>query len=65
MNYTKVNVEKISAKSKLKEERQKFLYGQAVSGIMKELNCSWNEAKKQLKFRMVQSRIAREMSNIN
>lgn len=61
---SRVNIESVSIKTQEKAERQKFIYGQAVSGIMKELSCSWEQARKELKQRMLLNRMSRELKSI-
>lgn len=52
-----------------KEEREKELlfnknFGEVVSDIMQEVQCSWVEAKRIYKFRRVEKLIAKELQKI-
>lgn len=46
------------------EERIKKKYGQLIQMIMKENNCSWEEAKKIHRFERVEKNIKREFNLI-
>lgn len=60
----RVNVANVGTKARKKNERQKFLYGQAVNGIMLELSIGWEEAKIELSKRMAAVNIGREFKTI-
>lgn len=47
------------------EERKRKVYGEIISIVMKENNCSWQEAKKIHRFEQLERNIKREMALID
>jgi len=47
-----------------REERRKKMFGEIITDIMHEFQCSWTEAKKIYKRRKVEQAIKRELQNL-
>jgi len=63
-NSVTVVIEQVAEQERKKELRNKKNYGEVVTDIMQEAQCSWTEAKKIWKFKIVEQAIARELQKI-
>lgn len=63
-NSVTVIIEQVAEQERKKELRNKKNYGEVVTDIMQEAQCSWAEAKKIWKFKIVEQAIARELQKI-
>jgi hypothetical protein len=63
-NSVTVVIEQVAEQERKKELRNKMNYGEVVTDIMQEAQCSWTEAKRIWKFKIVEQAIARELQKI-
>jgi len=63
-NSVAVVIEQVAKEEKEKELRFNKNFGEVVSDIMQEAQCSWVEAKRIYKFRLIEKSIARELQKI-
>mgnify|MGYP001184108414 CR=1 FL=1 len=60
----RIQVGELGALIKQREESKKKMFGEIVTDIMQEVQCSWTEAKKIYKHRKVERAIKRELQNL-
>lgn len=60
----RIQVGELGALIKQREESKKKMFGEIVTDIMHEFQCSWTEAKKIYKRKKVERAIGRELQNL-
>jgi len=64
INTQRIQVGELSTLISKREERRKKMFGEIITDIMHEVQCSWTEAKKIYNKRKVERAIAREFTKI-
>ena len=64
INTQRIQVGELGALISTREERRKKMFGEIITDIMHEAQCSWTEAKKIYNRRKVERAIAREFTKI-
>ncbi len=64
INTQRIQVGELGALISIREERRKKMFGEIITDIMHEVQCSWTEAKKIYNKRKVERAIAREFTKI-
>ena len=64
INTQRIQVGELGALISTREERRKKMFGEIITDIMHEFQCSWTEAKKIYNRRKVERAIAREFTKI-
>ncbi len=64
INTQRIQVGELGALISEREERRKKMFGEIITDIMHEAQCSWTEAKKIYNKRKVERAIAREFTKI-
>ena len=60
----RIKVGELGALISLREERKKKMFGEVITDIMHEFQCSWTEAKKIYNRRKVEQAIKREFRKL-
>jgi hypothetical protein len=63
-NSVTIVIEQVVREESRKESQGRRNFGEVVTDIMQEAQCSWAEAKKIYKFKRVERGIARDLQNI-
>ena len=64
INTQRIQVGELGALISKREERRKKMFGEIITDIMHEVQCSWTEAKKIYNKRKVERGIARELRKL-
>ncbi len=64
INTQRIQVGELAALISEREERRKKMFGEIITDIMHEFQCSWTEAKKIYNNRKVERAIGRELRKL-